>query len=110
MEMVPRSSVEYLSNPRESDFTSPVIRSPFRIQTESFCASAVAAPRRRKSPASLIGMRAWSDGPIARHLRQLAQLTDQFLLTQSRFVCSMQRIQKDYLRVILIGKSSCRGA
>src|SRR3954471_4211670 len=39
--MVPRSSVEYLSSARESDFTSPVIRSPFRIHTESvFCASA----------------------------------------------------------------------
>jgi hypothetical protein len=41
-EMVPRSSVEYLSSARAMDFTSPVIRSPLRIQTESvFCASAL---------------------------------------------------------------------
>ncbi len=57
MEMVPRSSVEYLSRPRRSDLTSPVIRSPFRIQTESvFCASAVPAARRRHSPTSVMRM------------------------------------------------------
>src|SRR5262245_42085066 len=43
-EMVPRSSVEYVRSARAMDFTSPVIRSPFRIQTESvFCAVAVVA-------------------------------------------------------------------
>lgn len=32
---------------RDSDFTSPVMRSPLRIHTESvFCASAAAAPSR----------------------------------------------------------------
>src|SRR5215204_1378490 len=46
--MVPRSSVEYLSSAWRSDFTSPVIRSPVRIHTESvFCASAVLAENSR---------------------------------------------------------------
>src|SRR5678815_351783 len=50
--MVPRSSVEYLSRPRKRTFTSPVILSPLRIQTESvFCAPATAAPDVRHRPA-----------------------------------------------------------
>src|SRR5829696_7531035 len=99
--MVPRSSVEYLSNPRDSDFTSPVIRSPFRIHTESFCASTDPTPRRRKRPASLMVMRCGSHAPMGGQWRQLAQLTDQFLLTRSLFANSMERISKDYLRIIL---------
>src|SRR5215207_2624031 len=59
--MVPRSLVEYLSSARERDFTSPVMRSPLRIQTESvFCASATPAPNTRQRPANLMCTKARS--------------------------------------------------
>src|SRR5688572_23887108 len=53
--MVPRSSVEYLRRARKRDFTSPVIRSPFRNHTESvFCPSATPAASTKQRPASLM--------------------------------------------------------
>src|SRR6185436_655414 len=53
--MVPRSSVEYLSRARKRDFTSPVIRSPFRNHTESvFCPSASPAASTKQRPASFM--------------------------------------------------------
>src|SRR4051794_19379290 len=51
--MVPRSSVEYLRRARDSALTSPVMRSPLRIHTESvFCASAAAPTRSDKPPSN----------------------------------------------------------
>src|SRR4030095_5328666 len=59
--MVPRSSVEYLSRARKRDFTSPVIRSPFRNHTESvFCPSATPATSTRQRPASSMRTKARS--------------------------------------------------